>query len=140
MRLSPLADSRAMQVIAAACVLAVLYAGRHVLAPLALAGVLSLVIAPLKRKLARMGLGHTGGALASVLLLGACIALLSVVLTSQLFAVATDLPPYKEAVRSKLETVRDLTIRPLERMELELGGIVPRAALGPAARPAGRLG
>lgn len=140
MRLPLPPDSRAMQIVAAACVLAVLYVGRDVLAPLALAGVLSLVIAPLKRKLARLGLGHTGGALVSVLLLGACVAWLAVVLTSQLFAVASDLPQYKEAVRSKVETVRGLTIRPLERMELELGGIVPRPALGPAVKPGGRAG
>ena len=115
-----------------------LYFGRGFLAPLALAGVLSLVIAPLKRKLARLGLGHTAGALVSVLLLGACIAWLAVVMTSQLVAIAADLPQYKEAIRTKLEKVRDLTIRPLERMEAELGGIVPRAALGPANKPPGR--
>ncbi|MFL6693986.1 MAG: AI-2E family transporter, partial [Ramlibacter sp.] len=123
---------------AAACVLAMLYVGRDFLAPLALAGVLSLVIAPLKRKLARLGLGHTAGALVSVLLLGACIAWLAVVLTSQLVAIAADLPQYKEAVRTKLEKVRDVTIRPLERMETELSGIVPRAPLGPASKQAGR--
>lgn len=132
--------SRALQIVAAACVLAVLYFGREVLAPLALAGVMSLVIAPLKRKLARLGLGHTGGALVSVVLLGACAAWLAVVLVSQLFAMAGDLPQYKEAVRAKLETVRDLTIAPLERMETELGGVVPRAALGPAAKGRGGKG
>jgi predicted PurR-regulated permease PerM len=121
-------------------VLAILYLGRDVLAPLALAGVLSLAIAPLKRKLARLGLGHTMGALVSVLLLAACIAWLAVLLTSQFVAIAADLPQYKEAVRAKLEQVRDLTIRPLERIETELSGIVPRPALGPATRPPGRAG
>ena len=48
-----------------------LYFGRGFLAPIALAGILSLVIAPLKRKLARLGLGHAAGALVSVLLVGA---------------------------------------------------------------------
>jgi predicted PurR-regulated permease PerM len=132
--------SRAAQIVAAACVLAMLYFGRQFLAPLALAGVLSLVIAPLKRKFARLGLGHTAGALVSVLLLGACIAWLAVVLTSQLFAMAADLPQYKEAVRTKLEQVRDLTVGPLERIETELSGIVPRSALGPAKKPPGRAG
>jgi predicted PurR-regulated permease PerM len=132
--------SRAAQVVAAACVLAMLYFGRQFLAPLALAGVLSLVIAPLKRKFARLGLGHSAGALVSVLLLGACIAWLAVVLTSQLFAMAADLPQYKEAVRTKLEQVRDLTVGPLERIETELSGIVPRSALGAAKKPVGRAG
>jgi predicted PurR-regulated permease PerM len=136
--LPPPPAPRAAQIVAAACVLAMLYVGRDFLAPLALAGVLSLVIAPLKRKLARLGLGHTAGALVSVLLLGACIAWLAVVLTSQLVAIAADLPQYKEAVRTKLEKVRDVTIRPLERMETELSGIVPRAPLGPASKQPGR--
>jgi predicted PurR-regulated permease PerM len=117
-----------------------LYFGREFLAPLALAGVLSLVIAPLKRKLARLGLGHTGGALVSVLLVGAGMAWVAVVLTSQLVAIAADLPQYKEAVRAKLEQVRDLTIRPLERMEMELSGIVPRPSLGAASKLPGRAG
>jgi predicted PurR-regulated permease PerM len=132
--------SRAAQVVAAGCVLAMLYFGRQLLAPLALAGVLSLVIAPLKRKLARLGLGHTAGALVSVLLLGACIAWLAAVLSSQLVAMAADLPQYKEAVRTKLEKVRDLTVGPLERIETEFSGIVPRSALPPAKKPAGRAG
>jgi predicted PurR-regulated permease PerM len=132
--------SRAAQVVAAACVLAMLYFSRQFLAPLALAGVLSLVIAPLKRKLARLGLGHTAGALVSVLLLGACIAWLAVVLSSQLVAMAADLPQYKEAVRTKLEKVRDLTVGPLERIETELSGIVPRSALAPAKKPAAHAG
>jgi predicted PurR-regulated permease PerM len=130
--------SRAAQVVAAACVLAALYFGRQFLSPLALAGVLSLVVAPLKRKLARLGLGHTAGALVSVLLLGACVTWLAVVLSSQLVAMAADLPQYKEAVRAKIEQVRDLTVGPLERIEAELSGIVPRPALGPAAKPAAR--
>jgi predicted PurR-regulated permease PerM len=140
MRLIQASAPSAGQIVAAACVLAMLYFGRGVLAPLALAGVLSLVIAPLKRKLARLGLGHTAGALASVLLVATCIGWVGVVLTSQLVAVASDMPQYKETVRAKLEQVRDLTIRPLERMEAELSGVVPRAPLGPAVKPPVRSG
>jgi predicted PurR-regulated permease PerM len=132
MRLLPASPSRAGQIVAAACVLAMLYFGREFLAPLALAGVLSLVIAPFKRKLARMGLGHTGGALVSVLIVGAAMAWVGTVLTSQLIAIAGDLPQYREAVRTKLEQVRDLTIGPLERVESELSEIVPRPSLGTA--------
>jgi predicted PurR-regulated permease PerM len=115
-----------------------LYFGRDLLAPLALAAILSLVIAPLKRKLARMGLGHTAGALVSVLLVGACMGWLATVLASQLAAVAADLPQYKEAIRAKLEDARDLTIRPLERMQSELGGVVPQTPASGASRPRAR--
>jgi len=110
-------------------VLGLLYVGRDFLAPVALAAVLSLVMAPLKRRLARLGLGHEGGALVSVLLVAAAIAFVAAVLVSQLVAVASDMPQYKEAARSKLEQVRDITIRPLEQIESELGGIVPRPSI-----------
>ncbi len=133
-----LGNSRAAQVVAASCVLALLYFGRGVLVPVALAGVLSLVIAPLKRRLARLGLGHAGGALVSVFIVGVCVACVAAVLVTQLVAVAADMPQYKEAVRAKLQQVRDLTIRPLERIESELGGIVPRPSLGAAIKPSGR--
>jgi len=130
--------TRAGQIVAAACVLAVLYLGRGFLAPLALASVLSLVLAPLKRKIARSGFGHTAGALISVLLVGSCTAWVAVVLASQVADVAADLPQYKEEVRSKLEQVRDMTIRPLERMEAELGGVLPQPPIAGGSRQRAR--
>jgi predicted PurR-regulated permease PerM len=66
------------------------------------------------------------------------MAWVAAVLATQLVAVAADLPQYKEAVRSKLEHVRELTIRPLERMQSELGAVVPQAPLPAAAKPRGR--
>jgi predicted PurR-regulated permease PerM len=108
-----------------ASVLAMLYLGRVVLAPLALAAILSLVIAPLKRKLARLGLGHAAGALVSVVLVGACLAAIATVLTSQLVTVAADLPQYREAIRSKLAHARQLTVAPLAQLESVLRTVVP---------------
>jgi predicted PurR-regulated permease PerM len=130
-----LQGTRAGQIVAATCVLAVLYLGRGFLAPLALASVLSLVLAPLKRKLARSGFGHTAGALLSVLLVGSCVAWIAVVLAGQVADVGADLPQYREEVRRKLEHVRNLTIRPLERMEAELGSVLPQAPIASGHRP-----
>ncbi len=133
--------SRAARIIATACVLAMLYFGRAFLAPLALAAILSLVIAPLKRKLARIGLGHTAGALVSVVLVGACMATVATVLTSQLVAVAADLPQYSEAIRSKLDHAKALTVGPLERLESVMRSAVPPALPAPVSKPrAGRAG
>ncbi len=100
--LSSAPSSSASRIIAATCILALLYVGREILAPIALASVLSLVLAPLKRKLARGGIGQAAGAAISVLFAAACIALAGVFITSQFIAVATDLPQYKEAVRAKV--------------------------------------
>lgn len=120
--------------------LALLYVGREILAPIALASVLSLVLAPLKRNLARGGIGQAAGAAISVLVATACIALAGVFIASQFFAVATDLPRYKEAVRAKVQHVMDVTIRPLERIHSEIVGVVPQAPASAAARPQARPG
>lgn len=124
----------ASRIIAATCVLALLYAGRDILAPLALASVLSLVLAPLKRKLARGGIGQAAGAGVSVLLAAGCIVLAGVFITSQFVAVAADMPQYKEAVRAKLQHVMDVTIRPLERIHSNIVGVVPQAPTPAAGR------
>ena len=132
--------SRTGRIIAAACVLAMLYFGRAFLAPLALAAVLSLLIAPLKRKLARIGLGHAAGALVAVLIVGASLAAVATVLASQLVAVAADLPQYRQAIRSKLERARELTVRPLAQVESVLRTVVPPARPAATNKPRGRSG
>jgi predicted PurR-regulated permease PerM len=98
------------------------------------------VLAPLKRKLARGGIGQAAGAAISVLVGAACIALAAMFITSQFIAVATDLPRYKEAVRAKLQHVMNVTIRPLERIHSEIVGVVPQAPASAAARPQARPG
>lgn len=133
--ISSVPSSGASRIIAATCVLALLYVGREILAPIALASVLSLVLAPLKRKLARGGIGQAAGAAVSVLFATACIVLAAVFITSQFVAVATDLPQYKEAVRAKLQRVMDVTIHPLERIHSDIVGVVPQAPASAAARP-----
>jgi predicted PurR-regulated permease PerM len=133
--ISPAPSSIALRIVAATCVLALLYVGREILAPIALASVLSLVLAPLKRKLARGGIGQAAGAAVSVFFAAACIVLAGVFITSQFVAVATDLPQYKEAVRAKVQHVMDVTIRPLERLHSNIVGVVPQAPASAVARP-----
>ena len=60
-------------VVTATCVLGLLYFGRDVLEPLALASILSLVLAPLIRSLRRVGFGRLPATLVSVLLAGTCV-------------------------------------------------------------------
>jgi predicted PurR-regulated permease PerM len=126
-------SSGAARIIAATCIVALLYAGRQFLAPLALAGVLSLALAPLKRRLARKGLGHAAGAAVSVVLATAAIVLAGTFLTSQFVDVASDLPQYRQAVRAKLQRARDVVVRPLERIRKDIVEVVPQT---PAARQA----
>ena len=125
-------------ILTATCILGLLYFGREVLEPLALALILSLVIAPLIRAITRTGLGQLPATLISVLLSGIAIVGVCVMLASQLVAVTADLPKYRAAIQTKLEKVRELTERPFARIEAELRAVVPAVpAAGTVARRAG---
>ncbi|MGJ7497399.1 AI-2E family transporter [Variovorax sp. RT4R15] len=115
-------------VVPATCLLALLHFGQDVLRPIAVAAVLGLVIAPLSRKLKRTGLGRTAATLVSVLLVAACVAWMSAVLALQLVAVGAGLPQYRAAIASKVESIREVTVRPFERIEAELKGALSQNA------------
>jgi predicted PurR-regulated permease PerM len=121
----------ANSVVTATCILGLLYFGRDVLEPLALATVLSLVLAPLIRSLRRIGLPRLPATLVSVLLAGACVVGVGTVLAFQLVAVTRDLPEYRAAIRSKIERVRELTERPFARLEAELSAVAPQSPVAP---------
>ena len=120
--------------IAATCVLALLYFGRDVLQPIALASILSLMIAPLVRQLRRRGrLAQMPATLIAVLIAASTIAAIGTVLAFQLAAVAGDLPKYRAAIRYKIENVREVTERPFARLEAELNSVSPTAPSAPPA-------
>jgi predicted PurR-regulated permease PerM len=73
--------------VTATCGLGLLYFGRDVLEPIALASILSLVIAPLIRSMRRAGLPQPAGHLLSVLLATTCLVGVGIVLAFQLVAV-----------------------------------------------------
>jgi predicted PurR-regulated permease PerM len=125
----------ASSVVVASCAVALLHFGREVLEPLALAAILSLVIAPLVHRLRRFGLGSVPATVVSVTSVGACTLGVGLILASQLVAVTSDFPQYRAAVRSKLENVRELTEGPFSRMEAELGALAAPAASASAPAP-----
>ncbi|MBP1314909.1 AI-2E family transporter [Herbaspirillum huttiense] len=110
----------------AAVVLGMLYFGRDILAPLAVAGIASLIILPLVRKLDALGLNRAAAAMVSVLLVGGCLVALAVVLTFQLVSVTSDLPQYREGIQDKVESVRAMAERPFARLEAELSAVIPQ--------------
>jgi predicted PurR-regulated permease PerM len=113
-------------IVTACCVLGLLYFGRDVLEPLALASILSLVIAPLIRSMRRIGLAHMPATLLSVLLVATCVIGASTILAFQLVAVSRDLPKYRAAIRTKVAAVREFTERPFARIEAELSAVSPQ--------------
>jgi predicted PurR-regulated permease PerM len=107
------------------CGLGLLYFGRDVLEPIALASILSLVIAPLIRSMRRAGLAQMPATMLSVLVATTCLVGVGIVLAFQLVAVTRDLPKYRAAMRTKVDAVRELAERPFERIEAELSAVAP---------------
>jgi predicted PurR-regulated permease PerM len=131
---SPFKRLNASVVVTASCLLGLLYFGRDVLQPIALASILSLAIAPLVRRLRRSGLGRMAATMLSVLLVGVCVVGLSTILAFQLVAVATDLPKYRAAIRAKVDSVRVLTERPFALIQAELSAVAPAPPAPPVTR------
>lgn len=113
-------------IVTACCVLGLLYFGRDVIEPLALASILSLVIAPLIRSMRRIGLSHMPATLLSVVIVASCVIGVGTILAFQLVAVSRDLPKYRAAIRTKVAAVREFTERPFARIEAELSAVSPQ--------------
>ena len=97
-------------------VLALLYLGRSVLIPLALAILLSLLVAPLVRALRRLRVGQTSSVLVAVSAMGfACLGV-AAALGTQVLHIAASLPQYELNVQRKLKTLEDVTTGPLLRL------------------------
>lgn len=115
----------ASTVVSATCVVALLYFGREVLEPLALALILSLVLAPLVRSMTRVGLARMPAVLLSVALVATCVGGVGAVLFDQLVTITRDLPQYRAAIKTKVAKVRELVERPITRIEAELSAVAP---------------
>ncbi len=133
--MSQLSSFRPGFVVTASCILGLLYVGREVLEPIALALILSLIIAPLIRAMGRAGLGRVPATLLSVLVAATGVVAVCVMLASQLVALTTELPQYRAAIQAKLESVRELTERPFARIEAELRALSPSRPATASAAP-----
>lgn len=112
-------------IVSGACALALLYFGRPVLEPLAVAGILTLTFAPLVRRARGLGLGHKAAIFVSVGLVAACVVALAAVLASQMSDVVRELPRYRAGFASKLDQLSGIVVRPLERLEAEMTTLWP---------------
>ncbi len=119
---TPAARDRALGILATTAVLGILYVGRDVLVPITLAVILSFLIAPMVRRLRRLGLGHTSSVLAAVLVFAIVFAAGAAGIGSQLVRMVASLPQYEQTIRAKLATLDELTAKHL------------RALTGPAER------
>jgi predicted PurR-regulated permease PerM len=121
------------RIMTAGITLALLYLGRYVLIPLALAIMLSLLVAPLIRALRRLRIGRTSSVLVAVAALTVSCGGVAATLGTQVLRIAESLPQYQSNVERKLKTLEEVTIGPIVRLTGETGRLtgVHRSAEAP---------
>lgn len=129
--------NRALGIVATGTILAILYFGRGVLVPIALALLLSLLITPLVRALRRLGIGATAAALVAVLALVLSLGSLAAMVTVQLARMAVSLPQYEDTIHDKLATLNAITVERFNEISGQVGRLFgEREAPQPAHVPA----
>lgn len=91
-------------VLLSAFVISTLYFGRELLVPLALAALLTFLLAPLVSRIQRW-VGKVAAVLAVVFLIFAALGGIGWVVTNQAIDLANELPSYKENIRAKLKSI-----------------------------------
>lgn len=134
---SGLLRERAIGIIAFATVLALLYFGRDVLIPFTVALMLSLLIAPLARRLRRIGLGRVPSVLAAVLLSALAVAAAAGVVGTQVLHTAASLPQYERNIQQKLGSLDEMTLGRVNDLTSEAGRLIDSRpiTLGSAVPP-----
>jgi predicted PurR-regulated permease PerM len=112
------------RIITAGIILALLYLGRSVLIPLALAIMLSLLVAPFVLALRRFRVGRTSSVLIAVVALAVSCMGVATALGTQVLRIAESLPQYESNIQRKLNTLEELTIRPLQRLTDEASRLI----------------
>lgn len=115
---------RAIGILAFATVLALLYVGRTVLIPFTLALMLSLLIAPLVRRLRHMGLGQTPSVLVAVLTLALAVVASAGVLGTQVLRLAASFQQYERTIQQKLRSLDDMTVGRLNALTSEASRLI----------------
>ncbi|MEO6816347.1 MAG: AI-2E family transporter [Edaphobacter sp.] len=86
-------------------VLAVLYFGREVFIPLALAGLLAFLLVPVAAILEKWGIGRTPSTLLVILFSAVGAAALGWVMLGQIYNLAVELPQYRDNVTEKIDAL-----------------------------------
>jgi predicted PurR-regulated permease PerM len=99
-------SSRYLLLVSVCIVVAALYLASEVLIPLALAILLSFLMAPLVHRLERFNLGRVPSVLIVVIALFAGIGILGYVVASQLYDLANNIDQYRDNITAKVERVK----------------------------------
>ena len=112
------------RIVAVGIVLAVLHYGRSVLIPLALAIMVSLLVAPVVRALRRLRVGRISSVLVAVAALAVLCMGIAAALGAQIVHIAGSLPQYESNVQRKLKTLEEVTAGPLRRLDNEASRLI----------------
>jgi predicted PurR-regulated permease PerM len=124
------------RIMTAGVILALFYLARSVLIPLALAIMLSLLVAPLIRALRRLRIGKASSVLVAVAALTVLCVGVAAALGTQILHIAESLPQYESNVQRKLKTLEEVTVDPVLKLTNEtsrLTGIHQAAQVPPVS-------
>ena len=96
--------------VTAAIIIAALYVGSEVIQPLALAALLSFVLAPVIRAFSKAGLGKTVSVILAVALALGVLTGLSFMMAKQITSLAGDVPKYEQNLREKIQAIKAYTV------------------------------
>jgi len=112
------------RIVTAGIILALLYLGRSVLIPLALAIMLSLLVAPLIRALRRLRIGRASSVLVAVAALTVLCVGVTAALGAQVLHIAESLPQYESNVQRKLKTLEEVIVGPILKLTNETSRLI----------------
>ena len=130
-------DSRLLSLATGVVIVTTLYVAREVLIPIALAVLLSFVLAPLVRVLRRARLGRIPAVVLAVALALGVIVSLGGLIGSQVSQIAAEIPRYSMTIESKVAGVRTWMVEHLSETFGSLGRRIQRAGSEPGSADSG---
>jgi predicted PurR-regulated permease PerM len=129
---APTAAVLPLRVLAGLAILGMLYLARGVLEPVALAGMMGLMLAPILRRIRGYGFGQAVAAIGALVLAALLVAAVALVIAMQLGALQRELPRYESQWQAKIATLRENTVGRLREMQDRAGRLIDNQATPPA--------
>jgi predicted PurR-regulated permease PerM len=142
-RSQPLGGSTMIAVLFGVVIVACLYVGREVLVPIAVAVLMSFILAPLVDLLQKWYVPRVIAVVFSTLVAFSLVFSVGVLMISQVNQLAVDLPSYQATLRQKIENIRGVaagagTLERASEVLKELGKEIDKPTSTPTAVPPGR--
>jgi predicted PurR-regulated permease PerM len=116
--------SRTCALVSFVVIVGILYWFRELFIPLALAVLLTFLLAPVATRLERLGAGRVLAAVSAVTLAILVVGGVGYTFTGQLADLANKLPQYRATISKKLETIRHPEIGPFSRATATISGLL----------------